>query len=100
MTDISRTKMFEKDCNMLRDTCIELTTDMEAYMSNELKDNTIKDLKVKSLEVLFEIQNMISEIDSTYELMESDNAQSNDEHGRLVDYLLGTLESLETVFNK
>lgn len=100
MTDISRTKMFEKDCNMLRDTCIELTFDMEAYMSNELDDDAIKDLKVKALDALFEIQNMISEIDSTYGLMESDKSQSNEEHGRLVEYLLGTLEDLEMIFNK
>ena len=69
-------------------------------MSNELDDETIQDLKVHTLEALFVIQKMISEIDSTYVLMDSDEPQATKDHANLVELLLGTLETLEEIFNK
>ena len=69
-------------------------------MSNELDDETIQDLKVHTLEALFVIQTMISEVDSTYGLMDSDEPQATKDHANLVEYLLGALETLEEIFNK
>ena len=69
-------------------------------MSNELDDETIQDLKVHTLEALFVIQKMISEVDSTYGLMDSDEPQATKDRANLVEYLLGALEQLETIFNK
>ena len=49
---------------------------------------------------LFEIQNKITEIDCTYGLLDSDKPQATKDHANLVEYLLGALEQLETIFNK
>ena len=95
MNKKTRRDLFNKDCEALREKCNELTNDMEAYMSNELDDETIQDLKVHTLEALFVIQKMISEIDSTYVLMDSDEPQATKDHANLVELLLGTLETLE-----
>ena len=100
MNKETRRDLFNKDCEALREKCNELTNDMEAYMSNELDDETIQDLKVHTLEALFVIQKMISEIDSTYGLLDSDEPQADKDHANLVELLLGTLEQLETIFNK
>lgn len=96
----TRRDLFNKDCEALREKCNELTNDMESYMSNELDDETIQDLKVHTLETLFEIQKMISELDSTYGLTDSDDLQAIKDHVNLVELLLGTLEQLETIFSK
>ena len=100
MNKETRRDLFNKDCEALREKCNELTNDMEAYMSNELDDETIQDLKVHTLEALFVIQKMIAEIDSTYVLMDSDEPQATKDHANLVELLLGTLETLEEIFNK
>lgn len=100
MNKETRRDLFNKDCKALREKCNELTNDMEAYMSNELDDETIQDLKVYTLEALFVIQKMISEVDSTYGLTDSDDSQAIKDHANLVELLLGTLEQLETIFNK
>ena len=100
MNKETRRDLFNKDCEALREKCNELTNDMEAYMSNELDDETIQDLKVHTLEALFVIQKMISEIDSTYVLMDSDEPQATKDRANLVEYLLGALETLEEIFNK
>ena len=100
MKQARRTDLFNKDCEALREKCNELTNDMEAYMSNVLDDETIQDLKVHTLETLFEIQKMISELDSTYGLTDSDDLQAIKDHVNLVEILLGTLEQLETIFSK
>ena len=96
----TRRDLFNKDCETLREKCNELTNDMESYMSNELDDETIQDLKLHTLETLFEIQKMISELDSTYGLTDSDDLQAIKDHVNLVELLLGTLEQLETIFSK
>lgn len=96
----TRRDLFNKDCEALREKCNELTNDMEAYMSNELDDETIQDLKVNTLEALFVIQKMISEVDSTYGLTDSDDSQAIKDHANLVELLLGTLEQLEIIFSK
>lgn len=96
----TRRDLFNKDCEALREKCNELTNDMESYMSNELDDETIQDLKLHTLETLFEIQKMISELDSTYGLTDSDDLQAIKDHVNLVELLLGTLEQLETIFSK
>lgn len=100
MNKETRRDLFNKDCEALREKCNELTNDMEAYMSNELDDETIQDLKVHTLEALFVIQKMISEVDSTYGLLDSDEPQATKDHANLVEYLLGALETLEEIFNK
>ena len=100
MNKETRRDLFNKDCEALREKCNELTNDIEAYMSNELDDETIQDLKVPTLEALFVIQKMISEVDSTYGLMDSDEPQATKDHANLVELLLGTLEQLETAFSK
>ena len=100
MNKKTRRNLFSNDCEALREKCNELTNDMEAYMSNELDDETIQDLKVHTLEALFVIQKMISEVDSTYGLMDSDEPQATKDHANLVEYLLGALETLEEIFNK
>ena len=100
MNKETRRELFNKDCEALREKCNELTNDMESYMSNELDDETIQDLKVHTLETLFEIQKMISELDSTYGLTDSDDLQAIKDHVNLVELLLGTLEQLETIFSK
>ena len=100
MNKETRRDLFNKDCEALREKCNELTNDMEAYMSNELDDETIQDLKVHTLEALFVIQKMISEVDSTYGLTDSDDLQAIKDHVNLVELLLGTLEQLETIFSK
>ena len=100
MKQARRTDLFNKDCEALREKCVGLTGDMEAYMSNELDEKSIQILKVRTLDALFEIQSMISEIDSTYGLLDSDEPQADKDHANLVEYLLGTLEQLETIFNK
>lgn len=100
MNKETRRDLFNKDCEALREKCNELTNDMEAYMSNELDDETIQDLKVHTLEALFVIQKMISEVDSTYGLMDSDEPQATKDRANLVEYLLGALETLEEIFNK
>lgn len=100
MREIKRTKKFESDVEKLGDMCVELTEDMEAYMGNELDDDIIQDLKVYALEKLFEIQNMITEIDSTYRLVDFDEPQANKKHAILTELLLGALERLEEVFDK
>ena len=100
MNKETRRDLFNKDCEALREKCNELTNDMEAYMSNELDDETIQDLKVHTLEALFVIQKMISEVDSTYGLMDSDEPQATTDRANLVEYLLGALETLEEIFNK
>lgn len=100
MNKETRRDLFNKDCEALREKCNELTNDIEAYMSNELDDETIQDLKVHTLEALFVIQKMISEVDSTYGLMDSDEPQATKDHANLVELLLGTLEQLETAFSK
>ena len=100
MNKDTRRDLFNKDCEALREKCNELTNDMEAYMSNELDDETIQDLKVHTLEALFVIQKMISEVDSTYGLMDSDEPQATKDRANLVEYLLGALETLEEIFNK
>ena len=100
MNKETQRELFNKDCEAIREKCNELTNDMEAYMSNGLDDETIQDLKVHTLEALFVIQKMISEIDSTYVLMDSDEPQATKDHANLVELLLGTLETLEEIFNK
>lgn len=100
MNKETRRDLFNKDCEALREKCNELTNDMEAYMSNGLDDETIQDLKVHTLEALFVIQKMISEVDSTYGLTDSANPLAIKDHANLVEYLLGALEQLETIFNK
>ena len=100
MNKENRRELFNKDCEAIREKCNELTNDMEAYMSNGLDDETIQDLKVHTLEALCVIQKMISEVDSTYGLMDSDEPQATKDRANLVEYLLGTLEQLETIFNK
>ena len=100
MKEIKRTKNFKSDCEALREKCGELTGDIEAYMGNELDDDIIQDLKVYALEKLFEIQNMITEIDSTYGLVDFDEPQANKKHAILTELLLGTLEQLEETFEK
>ena len=100
MNKENRRELFYKDYEALREKCNELTNDMEAYMINELDDETIQDLKVNTLEALFVIQKMISEVDSTYGLMDSDEPQATKDHANLVEYLLGALETLEEIFNK
>ena len=100
MNKETRRDLFNKDCEALREKCNELTNDMEAYMSNELDDETIQDLKVHTLEALFVIQKMITEIDCTYGLLDSDAPQATNDHANLVELLLGTLEQLETIFSK
>ena len=100
MNKETRRDLFNKDCEALREKCNELTNDMEAYMSNELDDETIQDLKVHTLEALFVIQKMISELESTYGLTDSDDLQAIKDHVNLVEILLGTLETLEEIFNK
>lgn len=52
------------------------------------------------MEKLFEIQNMITEIDSTYGLVDFDEPQANKKHAILTELLLGALERLEEVFDK
>lgn len=96
----TRRDLFNKVCEALREKCNELTNDMEAYMSNELDDETIQDLKVNTLEALFVIQKIISEVDSTYGLTDSDDSQAIKDHANLVELLLGTLEQLEIIFSK
>lgn len=100
MNKETRRDLFNKDCKALIEKCNELTNDMEAYMSNELDAETIQDLKVHTLEALFVIQKMISEVDSTYGLTDSDDSQAIKDHVNLVELLLGTLEQLETIFSK
>ena len=100
MNKETKRDLFNKDCEALKKKCDELTNDMEAYMSNELDDETIQDLKVHTLEALFVIQKMISEVDSTYGLTDSDDSQAIKDHANLVELLLGTLEQLETIFYK
>ena len=100
MNKETQRELFNKDCEAIREKCNELTNDMEAYMSNELDDETIQDLKVHTLEALFVIQKMISEVDSTYGLTDSDDSQAIKDHANLVELLLGTLEQLETAFSK
>lgn len=100
MNKETQRELFNKDCEAIREKCNELTNDMEAYMINELDDETIQDLKVHTLEALFVIQKMISEVDSTYGLMDSDEPQATKDHANLVEYLLGALETLEEIFNK
>ena len=100
MNKETRRDLFNKDCEALREKCNELTNDMEAYMSNELDDETIQDLKVHTLEALFVIQKIISEVDSTYGVLESDEPHATKDHANLVELLLGTLEQLETIFSK
>lgn len=100
MSKETRKDLFNKDCEVLKKKCDELINDMEAYMSNELDDETIQNLKVHTLETLFVIQKMISEVDSTYGLTDSDDSQAIKDHANLVELLLGTLEQLEMIFNK
>lgn len=100
MNKETQRELFNKDCEAIREKCNELTNDMEAYMSNGLDDETIQDLKVHTLEALFVIQKMISEVDSTYGLTDSANPLVINDHANLVELLLGTLEQLETIFNK
>ena len=100
MNKENRRELFNKDCEAIREKCNELTNDMEAYMSNGLDDETIQDLKVHTLDALFEIQSMISEIDSTYGLLDSAEPPADKDHANLVELLLGTLETLEEIFNK
>lgn len=100
MNQARRTDLFNKDCEALREKCVGLTGDMEAYMSNELDEKSIQILKERTLDALFEIRSMISEIDSTYGLLDSDEPQADKDHANLVELLLGTLEQLETIFNK
>lgn len=100
MNKETQRELFNKDCEAIREKCNELTNDMEAYMSNGLDDETIQDLKVHTLEALFVIQKMISEVDSTYGLTDSANPLAIKDHANLVEYLLGALEQLETIFNK
>lgn len=100
MNKETQRELFNKDCEAIREKCNELTNDMEAYMSNGLDDETIQDLKVRTLEALFVIQKMISEVDSTYGLTDSANPLAIKDHANLVEYLLGALEQLETIFNK
>lgn len=100
MNKETQRELFNKDCEAIREKCNELTNDMEAYMINELDDETIQDLKVHTLEALFVIQKMISEVDSTYGLTDSANPLAIKDHANLVEYLLGALEQLETIFNK
>lgn len=100
MNKETQRELFNKDCEAIREKCNELTNDMESYMSNGLDDETIQDLKVHTLEALFVIQKMISEVDSTYGLLDSDEPQATKDHANLVEYLLGALETLEEIFNK
>lgn len=92
--------LFDKDYKELRTQCNNLTKEMEAYMSNELDYQTIQTLKEASLNSLFEVQKKITEIDSIYGLIDVDAPQVNKDHANLVELLLGTLEQLETIFNK
>lgn len=100
MNKENRRELFYKDYEALREKCNELTNDMEAYMINELDAETIQDLKVHTLDALFMIQNKITEIDGTYGLLDSDEPQATKDHANLVELLLGTLETLEEIFNK
>ena len=100
MNKENRRELFNKDCEELRTQCTNLSEQMEAYMSNELDEKSIQVLKERTLDALFEIQSMISEIDSTYGLLDSDEPQADKDHANLVELLLGTLEQLETIFNK
>ena len=100
MNKETRRDLFNKECEALRVRCSEVTNEMEAYMNNELDEKSIQILKVRTLDALFEIQSMISEIDSTYGLLDSDEPQADKDHANLVELLLGTLEQLETIFSK
>ena len=100
MNKENRRDLFNKDCEELWIQCTNLTKQMEAYMSNDLAYHTILTLKERTLSELFEIQNKITEIDCTYGLLDSDDQQATKDHANLVEYLLGTLEQLETIFNK
>ena len=72
----------------------------EEGWNNELDDDIIQNLKVYALEKLFEIQNMITEIDSTYGLMDFNEPQAYKNHEILMELLLGALERLEETFDK
>ena len=102
MNKENRRELFYKDYEALREKCNELTNDMEAYMINELDADyhTVLTLKERTLSELFEIQNKITEIDGTYGLLDSDEPQATKDHANLVELLLGTLETLEEIFNK
>ena len=100
MNKENRRELFNKDCEELRTQCTNLTKQMEAYMSNDLDYHTVLTLKERTLSELFEIQNKITEIDGTYGLLDSDEPQATKDHANLVELLLGTLETLEEIFNK
>ena len=100
MNKETQRELFNKDCEELWTRCTNLTEQMEAYMSNDLDYHTILTLKERTLSELFEIQNKITEIDGTYDLLDADDLQSTNDHANLVELLLGTLEQLETIFNK
>lgn len=100
MNKETRRELFNKDCEELGTQCTNLTEQMEAYMSNDLDYHTVLTLKERTLSELFEIQNKITEIDGTYDLLDADDLQSTNDHANLVELLLGTLEQLETIFNK
>ena len=100
MNKENRRDLFNKDCEELWTQCTNLTEQMEAYMSNDLDYHTILTLKERTLSELFEIQNKITEIDGTYDLLDTEDLQSTNDHANLVELLLGTLEQLETIFNK
>ena len=100
MNKENRRDLFNKDCEELWTQCTNLTEQMEAYMSNDLDYHTVLTLKERTLSELFEIQNKITEIDGTYDLLDADDLQSTNDHANLVELLLGTLEQLETIFNK
>ena len=42
MNKETRRDLFNKDCEALREKCVGLTGDMEAYMSNELDEKSIQ----------------------------------------------------------
>ena len=100
MNKETQRELFNKDCKELWTRCTNLTEQMEAYMSNDLDYNSILTLKERTLSELFEIQNKITEIDGTYDLLDADDLQSTNDHANLVELLLGTLEQLENIFNK
>ena len=100
MNKENRRDLFNKDCEELWTQCTNLTEQMEAYMSNDLDYHTVLTLKERTLSELFEIQNKITEIDGTYDLLDTEDLQSTNDHANLVELLLGTLEQLETIFNK
>lgn len=100
MNKETRRELFNKDCEELGTQCTNLTEQMEAYMSNDLDYHTVLTLKERTLSELFEIQNKITEIDGTYDLLDADDLQSTNDHANFVELLLGTLEQLETIFNK